>query len=153
MLRFLPFIWVLAFISFGANAIGTTVSLSQLDAALERATTQIEPTDPTLETLQNSYRETRGLLLDIKRQDDKLEAYSAARANAYQQAQEITSELEAMQEKPAIAFNKSSDEKLLFRFNIKKIDENIFFHKSLIYKKKIQKRLFLKNSKFLLKFY
>jgi potassium efflux system protein len=107
MLRFSPLLCLLAFISFGANAIGTTVPLSQLDSALEQATAQMDSADPTLETLQKSYRETRGLLLEIKRQDDKLEAYSAARANAYQQAQEITSELDIAQTKSPIALDES----------------------------------------------
>ncbi len=107
MLRSLLLLWLLAFISFGANAIGTTVSLSQLDSALEQATAQMDPADPTFEILQKSYRETRGLLLEIKRQDDKLEAYTAARANAYQQAQEITSELETTKKKPAIVLEES----------------------------------------------
>lgn len=107
MLRYLPLLWVLTFMSFGPSAMGTTVSLSQLDSALEQATARLNPADPTLEALQKSYRETRGLLLEIKRQEDKLEAFSAARANAYQQAQDITSALEKTQKKVGIDLDRS----------------------------------------------
>ena len=70
------------------------VTVTQVDAAIEQTQANMDAADPARENLLKIFRDTRAMLLYIEKEQAKLEAYAAARVDAYEEAQRIRADLE-----------------------------------------------------------
>ena len=101
MLRLLVLITVFFALSAGAQNDGSLVTLGQLDAAIEQVSSVLEKDNPNRDTQLSAYHETRSQLLNIEEHRLAAETYTAARTDAYGEAQEIRAELEKSLSLPA----------------------------------------------------
>ena len=95
MSRLLVLITVLFALSAGAQNGEPSVTLSQLDAAIEQASTVLDKDSPNHDTLLSNYHEIRSQLLNIEEHRLAIEIYTAARTSGYEEAQELREKLEA----------------------------------------------------------
>ena len=100
MPRFLALFSLLLLYSLGVLGNNLSVSVSQVDTAIEHASSSMDLADPSRDALLKVYRDTRALLLNIEKQQAAFDSFSAARTNAYTEAQKITSQLEEAPEQP-----------------------------------------------------
>ncbi|MEH6582777.1 MAG: mechanosensitive ion channel domain-containing protein [Halioglobus sp.] len=89
----------------GLGASELSVTVQQVDAAIEQVTSSMDAEDPARENFLGIYRETRTLILAGQEFEKKLESYAAARANAYDDAQQIRDDLEKSGESVALVLD------------------------------------------------
>ena len=97
MFRVLALLFSMLLLSFASRGSELWVTVGQIDSAIERVMASMDSADPTREELLKTYRDTRALLLDIDKHEDLLETFSDARANAFDDADTIRTELENLQ--------------------------------------------------------
>ncbi|MEH6593482.1 MAG: mechanosensitive ion channel domain-containing protein [Halioglobus sp.] len=80
--------------TLGLGASELSVTVQQVDTAIEQASSSMDAEDPARENLLGIYRDTRTLIQEVQEFQKKFELYGVARAKAYDAAQFIRDELE-----------------------------------------------------------
>lgn len=101
MSRLFTLFTMLLVLCAGVYASEVDVTVKQLDSAIEQAKAGMDAEDPALEALLKTLRDTRALLKLIEEEDSRTQAYAAARANAYEEAQAIRAETEKLSSREA----------------------------------------------------
>ena len=70
MLRVLALIFSMLLLSFASRGSELSVTVGQVDAAIEQARVSMDSAEPGREELLKTYRDTRALLLDIDKHFD-----------------------------------------------------------------------------------